>query len=251
MENTGTNINSQSRSSFFGKTFGYMFLALVITAGIAFGLSWLFTSGPLAFCTIDHIAGTITFIEGKDTFATIYFVLEIASFIGIIATSIWFSFSSAFGKRSLWAPFIANAVVFGVFFSALLFAVDSFTLLTALGLSALFFASMALFGVMIKNIGPVVLIMMGLATTLLFGFLFGFILSLLVPGFALVNYLIVSGACLLLSLLCTIFDVWNVKKISEAGEASNNVALYFAFHLYLDFLIIFVRILRLVSYFRN
>jgi len=48
-------------------------------------------------------------------------------------------------------------------------------------------------------------------------------------------------------MLITIFDVWRVKKIAQRGEQTNNVALFCAFNLYVDFIYIFIRVLSFVA----
>ena len=54
---------------------------------------------------------------------------------------------------------------------------------------------------------------------------------------------IVSFAVFAAVMFITIFDIWNIKKICERGAMSNNLALYCAFTLYVDFIYLLIRVL--------
>ena len=48
-------------------------------------------------------------------------------------------------------------------------------------------------------------------------------------------------------MLITAFDVWRIRRISESGQASKNLALYCAFNIYIDFIYMFMRIAMILS----
>ena len=54
---------------------------------------------------------------------------------------------------------------------------------------------------------------------------------------------IVTFAIFAAMMLITMFDIWNIKRICERGAMSNNLALYCAFTLYVDFIYILIRII--------
>ena len=62
-------------------------------------------------------------------------------------------------------------------------------------------------------------------------------------------YWIVSLLTFAAIMFITIWDMWRIKKIAEGGEMSDNLVLYCAFILYVDFIYLFMRILRIVLYF--
>ena len=52
-------------------------------------------------------------------------------------------------------------------------------------------------------------------------------------------------------LIIVAVDGYNIKKISQQGAVSNNLALYMAFSMYTDFISIFIRILYLLLVLKN
>ena len=75
--------------------------------------------------------------------------------------------------------------------------------------------------------------------------LFNFILYLIV-GFEPL-YWIVSFLFFIAIILLTIFDLNNVKQIAMNGGGERNVAFMCALNLYVDFIYIFIRILRIIA----
>ena len=61
------------------------------------------------------------------------------------------------------------------------------------------------------------------------------------------DYLVFSLVSLLAMLFITAFDFYRVKKIASKGEQSNDLALYCAFNLYVDFIYILIRILSILA----
>jgi hypothetical protein len=56
-------------------------------------------------------------------------------------------------------------------------------------------------------------------------------------------YWIVSFAIFAALMFITMFDIWNIKKITENGAGDRNISYYCAFIMYVDFINIFIRIL--------
>jgi FtsH-binding integral membrane protein len=48
-------------------------------------------------------------------------------------------------------------------------------------------------------------------------------------------------------LLITAVDVYRIKQTSELGMMSENLAIFFAFQIYYDFIYIFIRILAFIA----
>ena len=62
-------------------------------------------------------------------------------------------------------------------------------------------------------------------------------------------YWIISLLTFAAIMFVTIWDMWRIKQIAQTGEMSDNLVLYCAFTLYVDFIYLFLRVLRIVSYF--
>ncbi|MDD3841246.1 MAG: hypothetical protein PHI75_00800, partial [Bacilli bacterium] len=56
-------------------------------------------------------------------------------------------------------------------------------------------------------------------------------------------YVLIDGAIFVAMLLITMYDVWRIQQIANRGGESNNLALYCAFSLYVDFMYILMRLI--------
>ena len=129
----------------------------------------------------------------------------------------------------------------GIMISSIFAVVNTWLILIAFGVSASMFGVLALYGYITKK---------DLSTLGSIAFMFlwgGLILSL-------INWLIGSEAIGWISsfvtfgaiLLFVSFDMAQVKKIAEAGAGSKNICLYCALQLYVDFMYIFMQVLRIL-----
>ncbi len=229
-------------TKFMAKVFGYMFAALLITALVTLGVGYLFT---------------ILLPMGKgDVFAqrntSIYFGILITCFVLMIITSIWFNVSAASGKHTLFVPFAVYAVIMGVLISSFTLFVKPGVLALAFGITCLAFGTMTLIGLLAKrSINALSMVAMGLFSGAAIIALTNLIWFWVSPGTWYVNYLILQAIIFAVVMIITIIDVFNVKQIAARGEANNNVALYCAFTLYIDFILIFLRVLYYVILFSN
>lgn len=220
-------------SKFMGKVFLYMFGALLITALVAIGFGYLFTSvWPIA-------DGNVL----DSQYASIYLSILISSFVLIFITSIWFNISAWRGKHTLFVPFSIYAVLMGILGSTFTMFVEPYILGLAFGITCLAFGSMALIGLLAKRgIGVLSMVMMGLLVGALILSLTNLIWYWVSPLTWAVTYLVVEAIIFAVIMIITIIDVFRVKQIASRGGANNNVALYCAFALYIDFINIFVRV---------
>lgn len=231
-------------SKTLAKCFGYMGIAVLVTAVSAFLVGLLFTK--LIFA--DYIfAGEITGMN-EDAFYG-YMVVMLLSFLALIIDSVVMGRVLAKGKRSIWAPYIIYAVLMGVFLSSfLVFGVDFATIGEALGISALVFGVLFLIGWFSKkDLNVFAYIGLAVLAILFFFGIFGLILWLTVPAAYVIYNLIFAGALALVLLIVIAADIFNVKKTLERGQSNSNLALYCAFVMYGDFVLIFVRILYLLA----
>ncbi len=232
-----------SGTKFLGVTFLYMFIDLLITALVATGVGFLFTKViPIADST--QVVSDVNF--------PIYMGVMIGSFISLIIISIWFHISAIRGKHSLIAPFVLYAVVFGALCSSFTMFIDPITIGLAFLITCVAFGAMALIGFFAKgNLSFLGVIALGILfgaglitiTNLIWMFIF--------PAMFQMFYWIVEFAIFGAVMLITIFDVWNIKKTVERGEANNNLALFCAFNLYIDFINIFLRVLSFIVRLRD
>ena len=211
----------------FAKVFFYMFIGLAITAAVAFGVGYIFIASAK---------------NGADpnVLNNAYWGVMISSAVVLIVMSFVIMFVTLRGKHSILVPAIIYCVLMGVLLSSFtIFLEGNYWLLAmAFGITSGIFLIMTLIAVLTKgNLSPLLMVGMGL---------------LIGSGIlALVNWLIgsstiywiVTFALFAAMMFITMFDIWNIKKITERGEMSNNLALYCAFTLYVDFIYIMIRVL--------
>lgn len=229
-------------SKTLAKTFGYMAIALVVTAAVALGLGALFAY--LLFP--DYSFGGETF---NTTAFTAYIVVMIVSLLALIIDSIAMRAVFAKGKHSIWPHYLIFAALMGVFLSSfLVLGVDFGVIAEAAGISALVFGILFLIGYFSKkDLNPLAFAAWGLLCMVgLFGILF-FVLFLIIPGAYLFYNLIYCGVFALVMLISVATDCFNAKKMLENGQANDNLALYCAYIMYTDFIMIFFRVLYLLA----
>ena len=217
-------VKSSSGLFSFAKVFLYMFIGLAITAAVSFGVGFIIYQ---------------SLVNGADPemIGNVYLGLMIGSGISILVLTFVINFVLLRGKHSILVPAIIYVVLMGVLLSSFALFIDWKILGMAFGITSGIFLIMTLIATLTKgNLHPLLMIGIGL----LIGSL---VLSL-------VNWLIgsstimwiVTFAVFAAMMLITMFDIWNIKKITERGELSNNISLYCAFTLYVDFIYIFIRV---------
>ena len=223
-----------------GRVFLFMFFGLLITTGVAVGLGQIFMRVFTAPTSDDWYYLTNA--------AVVYLIILIASGLSLIVLSILLNVFLYKGK-SLWVPSILYVVSMGVLLSALTIFVDWGVLVLAFGITAGTFGLMALIAFLSKGN------LSGLAIAGL-GLLIG---GLLLAGVNWILYMVTGGAwgwlniaisfiLLAAMMLITIYDMWRIKQTAENGAMNDNVAMYCAFRLYVDFVYLFMRVLRIVLY---
>lgn len=221
------------QSRLLAKVFGYLAIGLAITAIVSFGLAYLFAN--------------LIFAD-PDTGFTAYLVLMICSGVALIIDTFVMHFMLRRAKHSLWAPYIIYTVLMGVFLSSfLLIGIDFATIGLAFGITALVFGIMFLIGYFSPvNLNLFATIALGMLSTFSMIFLV-FWIMIMITGNTWAYYLwsiVYSLVIAVVVLLVTAVDAYNLKKMAKSGQIiSNNVALYSAFSMYVDFINIFVRVL--------
>ena len=208
----------------FAKVFLYMFIGLAITAVVAMSLSAVIYYSAVNGADANVLVNT-------------YLGLMIASGISLLVLTFVINFVLLRGRHSILVPAIIYTVLMGVLLSSFCLLIDWRILGLAFGITSGIFLLMTIIASLTKsNLSPLLMVGLGLIVGSL-------ILSL-------VNWLIqsdtlmwiVTFAIFAAMMFITMFDIWNIKKISERGEMSTNISLYCAFSLYVDFIYIFIRI---------
>ncbi len=228
----------QTGHKFLGVVFFYMFIGLFITAGVSALLGLLFSNvWPITDYSNPEI----------NTYYWSYMWVLIGASIAQIVLVIWISFAVLKSNKNMWIPYVLYSICMGVLISSFTIFIPFYILAISFGLTCLCFGSMALLGYFAKgNLNNIALVAIGLFVGAAFIGLFNLFFFIWFPAAYDIIYLIISFATFGAMMLITMYDVWKIKKFTERGETSNNIALYCAFNLYVDFIYIFVRIVYFV-----
>ena len=223
------------------KSFGYMALGLAISGVVAFLVSYLFVyvlkwAGERGQIATAYSRG--------------YLIIMFVSFVGLLVSGLVMSLVMAKNKRSAWVPYILYTIFMGVFLSSfLILGIDFQTIGEAFLLTSASFLAMFLIGYFSKGGVRILGMVVSLLATMILLFALFWLIKILVTGNAIGYFaydMIISGAILLISVLVVAIDAYNIKRITEKAEGMKNVALYCAFTMYSDYIIIFLRVLYIL-----
>ena len=219
-------VGSKSSSTLsFAKVFLYMFFGLAITTAVAFGI------GGIIYYSLTQGAD-------PNLIGNVYYGLLIGSGISLFILMFIINFVTLRGRHSILFPALLYCVLMGVLLSGFTLFIDWRILGMAFGITCGIFLLMTLIAVFTKgNLRPLLALGIGL-------FIGSAILSLVnwLIGSSTI-YWIVSFAVFAAIMFITMFDIWNIKKICEKGAMSENLALYCAFTLYVDFIYILIKVI--------
>lgn len=221
----------ESLQRYTAKTFLWMFLGLAVTFGVAL---------------LGYVSGmTISLLISVPYFHLIVLVAELAVVLVLAARITKLSVGAA---RAL---FLAYAVLTGLVFSTYFLLFDVMSMILVFAVTALYFGVMALFGYFTTmDLSRIRTILVG---GLLFLIAFG-LLSLFIPVFGAMERLY----CLIGIAIFLAFTAYDTQKIKHLyyGFAGNEAMLakasiYSALQLYLDFINLFLYLLRFLGRRRN
>ncbi len=222
-ENRSGAFQYETLSSYTTKTFGWMFAGLGVTflmalAFYATGLAYFVATSPLLLIGVS-----------------------IAEFVVVISMTARMQKLSVNGARG---RFFAYAALNGVVFSSYFFMFDMFDLVLAFGATALYFGIMAGYGYVTKKD------LCGWQKPLFFGLVAILIMSIFSIFFSGINLLLTCAGIVIFACY-TAYDTQKIKAAYYAysgnGELAKKASIYAALELYLDFINLFLYILRLFA----
>ena len=240
-----TSVRSESNAYSIAKVFGYMFMWLLVTTVVTFGLAFLFNY------FLTH-AGTTA---EKDRILTAEVAVAITAGIGVLIMTFVTQFVILRGRHNIAVPATIYAVLMGALLGVLSSLITEafengwFVIGVSFGVTTLIFGFMALIGLSAKSkLNALPIIAGGLFMEALF---ISVILHMmmLVPGLRQYYnawYWVLMLGIFAAVMLTTIWDIRNIKTMAERGALSKNLSMYLAFNLYVDFIYILMRILYFV-----
>ena len=212
------------------KVFLYMFMFILVTAVTAFGVGAGLFYGFV--------------VPQNPQLDVIYLGLVISSAVLLIIDSIVINFIFLRGKHNVLVPALIYSVLVGILFSGLTIFIDWSLLGMAFGITALIFLLMSLIAFTTKsNLSPLLIvafgILMGVGLLALTSWIFAFINGTVFNGL----WFAIEVGIFAFIMIVALVDLWRLKKIAEAGQMSENLALYCAFTMYTDFISVFIRVL--------
>lgn len=210
----------------FAKIFGYMFVGLIITAAIALGFG--------AICQYTNISvGAMNAI--LITCAILQLVLTIVIQFKILKN----------GENSIVVPAILYCVLMGFLLGSFGAVLNWALLGAAFGITALIFLLMT--GIVVISKGKFnvfgIIALCALVGAGLLSLVNLCIMWWANPGASMTIYWIVSFAIFIAMLCITVYDIYNIKRIAQAGMMNKNTMMFCAFQIYVDFIAILIRIL--------
>lgn len=224
------------QKSLVTRSFLYMFLLLLFTGAVS---------------VIIHFCIEAAHLNTRDANNVYVIMLMVSAFAQIFLTVI-ISFTMMKGGKSSWIPMLLYSACMGVLISSFAFVLNWYTVLSAFIISALAFAGMSLIGYFAKNASAFALVGFGALFAVALAALMNifFIFFLPVGVWSTMN-IVISSIIIVAILSISAYEVWQIKAVAQHGYESSNLALYFAFQLYLDFIVIFIHLLRILAIFAN
>lgn len=221
---------AESVGQYTAKAFLWMFAGLMVTflvalALVASGLIWQVFSVP-----------------------NLHIVLLVGTLAVVIILSRRLHKMSVGAARAM---FFVYAILNGITFSVYLVAYDVFSLVLVFGATALYFGGMAIFGWVAKvDLSRIRNVLVG---GLIFLIVFG-LLSAFIPGLAMFDRLIcLAGIAIFLAF--TAYDTQKIKAYYAAYQGDSTMlkkaSIFSALELYLDFINLFLYLLRILGRRRN
>lgn len=227
----GQEFSASLAQTFISNVFSYMFAALAITGVIAY---WFGTSDTLLSYLVNLETKDMTGLGMVVTFAPLAFVLIMS-----------FAFNRL-SSLTLLALFIVYSILMGMSLSFIFATYTSGSIATTFGVTSLTFGIMALVGYTTKTdltkFGSILFMaLIGIIVASIFNYFMG----------SQTMDLIISVLGVLIFTGLTAYDVQKLKRIGAGveygSESTNKLAILGALNLYLDFINLFLFMLRFMG----
>ena len=213
-----------TESKIISKTFMWMFIGLAITFGVGYGVS----------CNENMLYNLFSGYK--------WLVLVIAEFGLVIALSAFITKLNPMVAKVL---FCVYALVTGLTFSAIFVAYELGSIIYVFGITGVVFLIFALLGYYtnmdLSKLGTYLLMA-------LIAIIIASVINIFIGSTALEFGITIIGLLVFVGYVA--YDI-NMLKKSNAYEQNENLPIYWALQLYLDFINLFIRLLRLLGKERN
>lgn len=196
---------------------------------------WMFIGLAITFCVGYYIS--LNEIMFANVFGKCYYLLIIAELVVVIVLSARIRRMSSMTAKIM---FCLYSFLTGLTFSSIFLLYNLMSIIYVFGITALIFLVFALIGYFTK-----------IDLTKIGVYLFMLILAILICET--INIFVKSAAfdfvlvviCLIVFIIYIAYDIQVIKRNLFAIDSEDNLAIYGALQLYLDFINIFIRLLRL------
>ncbi len=217
--------NSQVLSSFMSRVYGWMMFGLLVTGAVAYH--------------VGNNQELVTRIFSNNAFLICLIVVQFGSVIFLSAMINRISAATA------GITFIMYSAITGLTFSVFFAVYTKASLASAFGTTAIGFGGLSFLGyVTKKDLGPIgsfcYMALFGLIGFMLLSYFFPSLNSnSMQMGVSVIGLLIFAGL--------TAYDTQKIKELANQGMYSNQLAILGALNLYLDFINMFLFMLRLMG----
>lgn len=219
----------ETLGKYTAKTFGLMFLGLLVTFGIAFYLS-------------NTVSGVTLMYNALMAMPYLHLVILVAELVVVVAMS---AMLQKISPATAMACFFAYAVLTGLTFGLIFFAYEVSTLALVFGFTALYFGGMAVFGFFtnmdLTRLRPILI--GGLIALIVMN-----VLMLFIPGLAVMDRVMCTIGVLIF-LAFTAYDTQKIRRYYLGFQGNDamlkKASIISALELYLDFINLFLYLLRL------
>ena len=219
----------ETLGQYTAKTFGLMFLGLLVTFGIAFYLS-------------NTYSGLMLMVNAITAMPYIHLVILVAELVVVIAMS---AMIRKISPAAAMACFFVYSVLTGLTFGVLFAFYDVSTLVLIFGFTALYFGGMAVFGFFTKidlsRLGPILI--GGLIVLIVMN-----LLMLFIPGLQAIDRVMCTVGVIIF-LAFTAYDTQKIRRYYLGFQGDDamlkKASIISALELYLDFINLFLYLLRL------
>lgn len=228
-EYTYQEVKVEKKMSLLAQTFFYVFIGLLVSSVISISLALI----------VNQLILNATGAAAQAMLNNYLIAVGISGFVQLILV-FYIQFSvirKGPMEKNIFVPFMIYAANMGILLSVLMVVYSFEVMGLALAITVILFAMMALYAKQTKrNLSGLAIV----GSSLFIGSLILMLINIFLQSSPLDWMLsfVLFGAIMLI----TLFDIWQVSKASEAGVSSKNLALFFAFNIYVDFIYILIRI---------